>query len=296
MVALFSTEEELSTEDVKVVNSVMRLDDNLFEPHRVNQSIKKALCPRRGLSPQEAALYIAVSASLFDELVKSGGMPKPLHFKLRTMWDRHQLDDYFEAFSGQTTTRGTRRDGRYMVTPRLRYVVSDRDRHGNIRYYFRRKGEKKVRLHGRGSFGFVCQAYYASAIFRKLDVQTQSWRRRVLEEICSEYGTYPIAGLQARHVRKLRNQKSELPSASDARLKALRALFKFALEEELVEADPTIGVKSLPHQTEGECGATTLQIMAITGHRSIAEVERYTRKAGRTKLADGAMAKFKPRT
>ena len=45
-----------------------------------------------------------------------------------------------------------------------------------------------------------------------------------------------------------------------------------------------------------ECGATTLQIMAITGHRSIAEVERYTREAGRTKLADGAMAKFKPRT
>jgi hypothetical protein len=35
--------------------------------------------------------------------------------------------------------------------------------------------------------------------------------------------------------------------------------------------------------------------MAIIGHGSIAEVERYTREAGRTKLADGAMAKFKPR-
>src|SRR5208282_2849198 len=35
-----------------------------------------------------------------------------------------------------------------MVTLRLRFVVSDRDRHGNVRYYFRRKGEKKVRLHG----------------------------------------------------------------------------------------------------------------------------------------------------
>ena len=168
-----------------------------------------------------------------------------------------------------------------MVTLRLRFVVSDQDRHGNVRYYFRRKGQKKVRLHGipgskefmdaydrslslknpqgtatvrsfgRGSLGFVCQAYYASAIFGKLDVQTQSWRRRVLDEICRQYGTYPIGGLQARHVRKLRNQKSEFPSASDARLKALRALFKFALEEELVDSDPTIGVKSLPHQTEG---------------------------------------------
>jgi len=35
-----------------------------------------------------------------------------------------------------------------MVTLHLRFVVSDRDRHGNVRYYFRRKGQKKVRLHG----------------------------------------------------------------------------------------------------------------------------------------------------
>jgi integrase/recombinase XerD len=35
-----------------------------------------------------------------------------------------------------------------MVTLRLRFTVSDKDRHGNIRYYFRRKGEKKVRLDG----------------------------------------------------------------------------------------------------------------------------------------------------
>jgi integrase/recombinase XerD len=43
-----------------------------------------------------------------------------------------------------------------MVTLRLRFVVSDRDRHGNVRYYFRRKGEKKVRLHGiPGSTEFI---------------------------------------------------------------------------------------------------------------------------------------------
>jgi integrase/recombinase XerD len=35
-----------------------------------------------------------------------------------------------------------------MVTLRLRFVVSDKDRHGNVRYYFRRRGENKIRLHG----------------------------------------------------------------------------------------------------------------------------------------------------
>jgi len=77
----------------------MELNDNLFEPHRLQQSINKALCPRRGLNRKEAAVYIGVSPSLFDELVKSGEMPKPIRIKRRTVWDRHQLDEYFEAFS-----------------------------------------------------------------------------------------------------------------------------------------------------------------------------------------------------
>jgi integrase/recombinase XerD len=42
-----------------------------------------------------------------------------------------------------------------------------------------------------------------------------------------------------------------------------------------------------------ERGATAHEIMAITGHRSLEEVERYTRAARQGKLADTAMAKFK---
>jgi hypothetical protein len=56
---------------------------------------------------------------------------------------------------------------------------------------------------------------------------------------------------------------------------------------------PFIGVR---RKALAECGATTLEIMSITGHRSLAEVERYTREAGRKTLAESGMAKFKPRT
>ncbi len=42
-----------------------------------------------------------------------------------------------------------------------------------------------------------------------------------------------------------------------------------------------------------EKGCTDHEIMAITGHRSLSEVQRYTRKARRSVLADSAMAKFK---
>jgi integrase/recombinase XerD len=42
-----------------------------------------------------------------------------------------------------------------------------------------------------------------------------------------------------------------------------------------------------------ERGATPHEIMAVTGHRSLDEIERYTREAARAGLADAAIAKLK---
>lgn len=55
-----------------------------------------ALAPR-GLSRVQAAAYIGVSPSLFDELVKDGRMPRPKRINSRTVWDRIRLDEAFEA-------------------------------------------------------------------------------------------------------------------------------------------------------------------------------------------------------
>lgn len=44
-----------------------------------------------------------------------------------------------------------------------------------------------------------------------------------------------------------------------------------------------------------ERGATAHEIMSITGHRSLEEVERHTRAARQRKLADSAMAKIRRR-
>jgi integrase len=42
-----------------------------------------------------------------------------------------------------------------------------------------------------------------------------------------------------------------------------------------------------------EHGATPHEIMAISGHQSLEEVERYTRAARKSRLADSAMSKLK---
>lgn len=51
----------------------------------------------RGLGRVEAALYIGVSPSKFDEMVKDGRMPPPKRIDGRRVWDKKRLDLAFEA-------------------------------------------------------------------------------------------------------------------------------------------------------------------------------------------------------
>lgn len=57
--------------------------------------------PRRGLSREEAASYVGISASKFDELVHDGRMPGPKRIDGRKIWDIRSLDVAFEALPGE---------------------------------------------------------------------------------------------------------------------------------------------------------------------------------------------------
>src|SRR6478736_341934 len=54
------------------------------------------LCPR-GLNRFQSAAYVGVGVTKFNEMVKDGRMPPPKHVDDRVIWDRHQLDQSFEA-------------------------------------------------------------------------------------------------------------------------------------------------------------------------------------------------------
>jgi predicted DNA-binding transcriptional regulator AlpA len=54
--------------------------------------MSEPLYPPRGMSRPEAARWVGVSASKFDQLVKDGRMPRPKTIDGRVIWDRYQLD------------------------------------------------------------------------------------------------------------------------------------------------------------------------------------------------------------
>jgi predicted DNA-binding transcriptional regulator AlpA len=52
--------------------------------------------PPRGINRVEAAAYIGVSTTKFDEMVADGRMPPPKRIDGRVVWDRKKLDVAFD--------------------------------------------------------------------------------------------------------------------------------------------------------------------------------------------------------
>ncbi len=166
----------------------------------------------------------------------------------------------------------------YDLKIRIRYVVEDADRHGNVRLYFRKRGQRKVRLPGPigseqfwvayqqaangyvplekltpqeikaqsgGSFLWLCDEYYRSADFRQLHPRTQYVRRKILDRICKIGGDLPAKALDAKHVRKWRDDKADKPGGANNMIKALRQIYKFAIEYGYAETNPAMTVPYL---------------------------------------------------
>lgn len=53
--------------------------------------------PRRGLARDEAAMYLGIGATKFDEMVADGRMPKAKRVDSRKVWDIRALDVAFDA-------------------------------------------------------------------------------------------------------------------------------------------------------------------------------------------------------
>lgn len=61
--------------------------------------------PPRGLNREEAARYIGVSPTKFDQLVNQRRMPKPKRVDARVIWDRIALDLAFSDLPDESANK-----------------------------------------------------------------------------------------------------------------------------------------------------------------------------------------------
>lgn len=62
--------------------------------------VRLEVVPQRGLSRQEAARYVGISTTKFEELIGEGQMPRTFRIGSRTIWDLRKLDAAFDLLSG----------------------------------------------------------------------------------------------------------------------------------------------------------------------------------------------------
>ena len=180
-----------------------------------------------------------------------------------------------------------------MVDIRLRYLVEDVDRYGNVRIYFRRPGHPKIRIRGlpssaefqkayadalertrpgaapiqngdkrpQGSLAWLCMKYFQSAEFKQLDPRTQHVRKLILDGLCLKgAGPLPYGRLTSLSILQWRDSKSDRPEAANSLIKSLRQLFAFAVEYRYVARNPAKDVKYLKSYSEGHHSWTEEEI------------------------------------
>jgi integrase len=168
------------------------------------------------------------------------------------------------------------------VIRQYRYVVEDRDRHGNVRVYLRVPSKPKLRLWqepgtpefdteyrraiageikpkasqrsvapASGSLRALCISYFGCAEYKRMELRSRHVRRLILDKLCDAHGDKPAALMEPRHVRRIRDEKAELPEAANAIIKALRAVFRHGVQAELVSRNPAKDVEYLRSGSEG---------------------------------------------
>jgi hypothetical protein len=102
-----------------------------------------------------------------------------------------------------------------------------------------------------GSFNALCVSYYRSPEFRGLQESTQTLRRNIIERFRREHGDKPISRLGRGHIKDIIGDKADTPEAANNLLKVLRLLLTHAVDQEMIESNPAIGVKGYKSRGEG---------------------------------------------
>ncbi|WP_338928995.1 tyrosine-type recombinase/integrase [Roseomonas mucosa] len=178
-----------------------------------------------------------------------------------------------------------------MTSLRLPYIHRFRDRHGQMRHYFRKPGFARISLPGLpgspgfleayqaaaaghplpigtakelpGSLSALISAWYGSSDFKRLAPLSAATYRNILERLRAEHGDKPVARIEPKHIRRLVAARAETPTAANRLRQLLRQLMQYAVEDGWRKDDPTQGVRKVRHRSDGFHSWTEEEIAAF---------------------------------
>lgn len=150
------------------------------------------------------------------------------------------------------------------------FVYRETTRHGKAVYYFRRGKGARARLPdinapdfderyhevlvanappkkavaGAGSLKWLVERYRETGIYRGLSAATRKQRDNIFKNVVENAGHAPYKAVTRRKIVQGREDRAATPAQARNFLDAMRGLFRWAFEAELVTDDPTAGVKN----------------------------------------------------
>src|SRR5262249_33743936 len=167
-----------------------------------------------------------------------------------------------------------------MAPTRLpKFVQAFIDRWGTPRFYFRRRGFRRVPLPGSpwspefmaayveamagqpqcpiversakpGTINFLAISYFNSTAFRSMKPSTQRAYRNIIDRFRKEDGDNHVGTLQRRHIVRMMELRKRPQSANGLR-RVLRAMMKHAIDIGLRDDDPTRDVRAVRVKSGG---------------------------------------------
>jgi integrase len=158
-----------------------------------------------------------------------------------------------------------------MTMLRLKYLKVYRDRHGTVRRYFRRRGQKDLPLKGdpgtaefmlayqaafgtralavdetkAGTFGRLIADYCRSAGFANLKPSSQKLYKLVLDRIAERHGHRLVRDARRSDARKMVEEiGAAKPAMANITRAVLRLLMQYAVDAELRLDNPVTGLKA----------------------------------------------------
>lgn len=171
-----------------------------------------------------------------------------------------------------------------MAKQEFPYVSHFRDRHGKLRWRYRKdgvgvalgtdygspeflrrlnaamKGErlptgeatrKVISGSDPGSLASVVASWYGSAEFRNLAAITKYQYRNVAEKLREQHGSKSVLTLERRHIKDMMADKADTPAAANWIRRIMRMVLAHAVDTDVIKVNPADGIKKFVTNPDG---------------------------------------------
>ncbi len=179
-----------------------------------------------------------------------------------------------------------------MPKRKLPHLNYERDRHGTRRYYVRIRHGRRIAIAGeygtaefmenyraalagapqpsarqpRGTMNWLAAKWRESSDWSETSMATRRQRENILKHVLDKIGSHDCGDISKADIRQGKENRKATPAAANNFLKTMRALFRWAVSEEILPDNPAEGVPLFPKR-KGHVGYVPWTIDDVEAYR-----------------------------